>query len=93
MRKNTFLGSLIGLSLLTVGPLAYADNPPPQPARFPTEQQAKSYCPDDTIVWLNNKTGIYHYQGAKYYGSGKVGAYVCQREADRAGDRPSPNGR
>jgi hypothetical protein len=45
---------------------------------FNTEQSAKLHCPTDTVVWLNLPTGIYHYKGQPY---------VCQKEADQAGDR------
>jgi hypothetical protein len=54
---------------------------------FNTEQSAKSHCPTDTVVWLNLPTGIYHYKGQHWYGNTKSGAYVCQKEADQAGDR------
>ena len=54
---------------------------------FSTEQSAKSHCPTDTVVWLNLPTGIYHYKGQHWYGNTKSGAYVCQKEADKAGDR------
>ena len=54
---------------------------------FNTEQSAKQHCPTDTVVWLNLPTGIYHYKGQHWYGNTKSGAYVCQKEADQAGDR------
>ena len=54
---------------------------------FNTEQLAKQHCPTDTVVWLNLPTGIYHYKGQHWYGNTKSGAYVCQKEADQAGDR------
>ena len=54
---------------------------------FNTEQSAKLHCPTDTVVWLNLPTGIYHYKGQHWYGNTKSGAYVCQKEADQAGDR------
>jgi hypothetical protein len=54
---------------------------------FSTEQLAKQHCPADTVVWLNLQSGIYHYKGQRLYGNTKSGAYVCQKEADQAGDR------
>ena len=54
---------------------------------FNTEQLAKQHCPTDTVVWLNLPTDIYHYKGQHWYGNTKSGAYVCQKEADQAGDR------
>jgi hypothetical protein len=44
------------------------------------------------VVWLNTASGIYHEKGMRWYGKTKHGAYVCQREADAAGDRDTRNG-
>jgi hypothetical protein len=59
---------------------------------FGTEEQAKHHCPSDAVVWLNIPTGIYHMQGMRWFGATKHGAYVCQKEADKAGDRETRNG-
>ncbi|MGH2478043.1 MAG: hypothetical protein ACRED7_12345 [Stellaceae bacterium] len=56
---------------------------------FPTEQQAQQHCPNDTVVWLNTKTGVYHIKGSRWYGATKDGAYVCQHETS---GRPALNG-
>jgi L,D-peptidoglycan transpeptidase YkuD (ErfK/YbiS/YcfS/YnhG family) len=40
-------------------------------------------------VWLNTATGIYHLRGMRWYGNTTSGAFVCEREADRAGYRSS----
>lgn len=61
-------------------------------ATFTNEQEAQQHCPSDTIVWLNLPTGIYHLKGERWYGRTRHGAYVCEKEADRAGDRPTRNG-
>jgi hypothetical protein len=53
---------------------------------------AQAHCPSDTVVWLNTRTDVYHYQGERWYGNTKEGAYVCEREAEVAGDRPTKNG-
>jgi hypothetical protein len=64
-----------------------------QPAvGFATEQQAQRHCPADTVVWLNLPTGIYHFKGKRWYGRTRRGAYVCEKEADEAGDRATRNG-
>ena len=55
--------------------------------QFPTEQQAQQHCPKDTVVWLNTATGIFHYKGERWYGRTKRGAFVCQKEAAKEGDR------
>jgi hypothetical protein len=49
-------------------------------------------CPGDRIVWVNTRSGVYHFQGERYFGSTKQGKFVCQHEADREGDRPTRNG-
>ena len=61
-------------------------------SQFPTEQQAQQHCPKDVVVWLNLPTGIYHMKGERWYGRTKSGAYVCEKEADQAGDRETHNG-
>ncbi len=61
-------------------------------AMFGSQQQAQQHCPKDTVVWLNIPTGIYHMQGMRWYGATKNGAYVCEKEADKAGDRETRNG-
>lgn len=59
---------------------------------FPTEQQAQQHCPREPVVWLNLPTHVYHYRGQRWYGATKKGAYVCRKDADAMGARPSRNG-
>jgi hypothetical protein len=59
-----------------------------QPTLYPSESAARQACPNDIVVWLNTKSGFYHYKGQKWYGTTTVGAYVCKAEADGAGDSP-----
>ena len=59
---------------------------------FTSQQQAQQHCPADVVVWLNIPTGIYHMQGMRWYGATEHGAYVCEKEADAAGDRETRNG-
>lgn len=66
-------------------------NQTPAP-HFHSEQEAKQHCPNDTVVWVNTKTGVYHLRGERWYGATKDGAYVCRREADAEGDRMTRNG-
>ena len=66
-----------------------ADSLPPL---FDTESAAQAHCPKDVVVWLNIPSGIYHYRGERWYGRTKHGAYVCEKEAIKAGDRASENG-
>lgn len=59
---------------------------------FDNEDDAQASCPDDTVVWLNLNSGIYHYQGERWYGNTENGAYVCEQDAIADGDRASENG-
>lgn len=84
------LGLLIALAFLLGGPATAEVNQPL--VLFPTQQDAQKHCPSDVVVWLNLPTGVYHFQGQRWYGNTKSGAYVCRKEADNAGDRPTRNG-
>lgn len=59
---------------------------------FETPTAAQHHCPHDTVVWLNTRSGIYHYAGERWYGNTEYGAYVCEKEAIAAGDRATRNG-
>ena len=48
--------------------------------------------PKDVVVWLNIPSGIAHYKGERWYGRTKHGAYACEKEAIKVGDRASENG-
>ena len=89
MRK--FIGFLL-LTNLVWSHATVAQAPAALLATFSSEQQAQHHCPADTVVWLNLPSGIYHFRGERWYGNTKNGTYVCQREADRAGDRATRNG-
>lgn len=58
---------------------------------YPTPDEAAKHC-RSPVVWLNTKTGVYHFAGSKDYGTTKDGAFVCRKAADKAGDRPAANG-
>ena len=49
-------------------------------------------CPGDRVVWVNARSGIYHFEGERYFGNTKQGKFMCQHDADREGDRPTRNG-
>ena len=61
-------------------------------AQFQTESDAQMHCPQDTVVWLNLPTMIWHYKGERWYGKTKHGAYVCEKEAAAEGARATRNG-
>jgi hypothetical protein len=96
------LRRLVGLltlafSLFASPALATSHSPTPTASSgdltlFASESAAQKHCPKDTVVWLNTASGIYHEKGMRWYGNTKHGAYVCQAEADAAGDRDTRNG-
>ena len=49
-------------------------------------------CPGDKVVWINTRSGIYHFQGERWFGSTKEGKFLCEHDADKEGDRPTHNG-
>jgi hypothetical protein len=55
--------------------------------QFATVAEAKGHCPGDTIVWANLNSKVYHFAGTRDYGHTKHGAYMCQTDANAAGDR------
>jgi len=59
---------------------------------FQSEQEAKAHCPHGTVVWVNTKSGVYHFKGQRWYGNTNRGAYLCRKEADAEGDRATKNG-
>jgi hypothetical protein len=90
---TSLLRGLLIIFTVIVGPVAFATDVPAAEARhFQFEEQAKQHCPGDTVVWLNIPTHIYHFKGMRWYGNTKMGVYVCRKEADAEGDRPTRNG-
>jgi hypothetical protein len=73
--KAILLAALLFFS--TVSPV-YA-NAPSAPD-FHTEQEAKQHCPNDTVVWVNTKTGVYHLKGERWYGTTKEGAMSAEKK-------------
>jgi hypothetical protein len=59
--------------------------------QFTTDAQARARCPSDTVVWVNTKSGVYHFAGHRDYGNTKQGAYMCEADAKAAGDRAAKN--
>lgn len=43
-------------------------------------------------VWVNTKSGVYHFPGERYYGNTAEGQYMSEDAAKRAGYRATENG-
>lgn len=77
MRKKLFLPMLVLLA-------GCQPNPPSFSApEFRTVSAAQRHCPKDSVVWVDNMTGVYHMPADHWYGRiipGK-GGYVCLDDA------------
>ena len=58
-------------------------------AAYAAENLPRPSCPGDTVIWLNQNTGVYHVPGDRWYGRTKHGAYECERQAIAEGDKKS----
>jgi hypothetical protein len=61
--------------------------PPGAANQFTSEADAKARCRTDSVVWVNLRTGVYHFSGTKRYGNTRTGAYMCEGETTAAGFR------
>ena len=59
---------------------------------FRYEAQAQRHCPDDTVVWLDFRKGIYYSKHQSRYAQGSTGSFVCREEARSSGYRRSVRG-
>lgn len=53
--------------------------------QFASEAEARSNCRNDTVVWVNTKSHVYHLPGTSVFGHTKHGAFMCRADADRSG--------
>jgi hypothetical protein len=58
---------------------------------FASDQQARTHCPTDIVVWVNTRSRVYHFAGTHNYGHTKEGTYMCEADAKSAGDRAAMN--
>jgi hypothetical protein len=72
-------------------PAAAVAKPKPMAAPSATEAELKAKCPSDAIVWVNAKSGVYHFAGTHDYGAAKQGSYMCEMDAKAAGDHAAKN--
>jgi hypothetical protein len=82
--RRIITGCLLALCIVissAVGAQTPTHSPPPGMA-----------CPKDRVVWVNTKSGVYHFQGERYFGSTQQGKFICEQDAKHEGDRATRNG-
>ena len=92
-RKLATVNKVVELAAVLLLVLAAAGGAPA--SRAQTSQHsppAHLHCPGDKVVWVNTRSGIYHFRGERYFGSTLSGEFMCEGEADREGDHPTRNG-
>jgi hypothetical protein len=72
-------------------PANYGNPAPTGAGQFASEQEARYRCPSDTIVWVNERSHIYHFPGTSNYGHTKRGAFMCEADAKAGGARAAMN--
>jgi competence protein ComEA len=71
-----------------------ASSSPPTPAAASTSTKTAPTAtgnPGPGMVWVNTDSGIYHKEGSRYYGKTKVGKYMTEADALKAGYRAAKN--
>jgi hypothetical protein len=64
----------------------------PGQTHFDDPSAARAECPNDVVVWVNTRSGIFHMPGTRWYGMTEYGTYECEADAISEGDRESRNG-
>ena len=72
-------------------PSSYNVPTPAGTGQFGSPQEAQYRCPGATVVWVNERSRIYHFAGTRDYGHTKRGAYMCEADAQAAGNRAAKN--
>jgi hypothetical protein len=78
--------AIMGTAMLATAALP-ANGFAAEPSLFQFEPQAQRHCPSDIVVWADAALHLYNVRGERWYGATKSGAYLCLREAEKAGYR------
>jgi hypothetical protein len=61
----------------------------PAPESQPVPQEPENLS---APVWVNTRSGVFHYPGTRWYGNTEEGKFMSGKEAIMEGDRPAMNG-
>ena len=67
-----------------------SEHAPASPAKA-SAPSASQGNPGAGMVWVNLDSGVYHYEGSRYYGKTKNGKYMSEADAVKAGYHPAKN--
>jgi hypothetical protein len=94
MKRSFFMAAAAAVSAIAISrPLLARSEKLTEHVRAQTNVEASGWreplwsC-GSAVVWLDSATGIYYYKGDRWYGCTKRGAYTCEKEAIKAGNRP-----
>ena len=59
---------------------------------FPGSREVRVYAEEDVTVWMNTRSGVYHYPGSRWYGNTRSGKFMKEKDAKQAGYRASRSG-
>lgn len=72
-------------------PPSKALDPPAAKSASETNAAPAQTPPSKGMVWVNLSSGVYHYEGSKWYGKTKNGKYMSEADAVKAGYHPAKN--
>ena len=84
-KKNAAAPSASPAAQATYGQSKTAAAPAGTAEPVPTDMN----CGGTQPVWVNERSRVFHLAGDPYYGRTKHGKYMCERDAAKAGYRPS----
>jgi hypothetical protein len=97
MKRSLFMGAAAAAGATAIGqPFRAGSEELTRRVRVEANVDASAWresrvC-ESAVVWLDSETSIYYYKGDRWYGRTERGAYACEKEAIKAGNRASPNG-
>lgn len=87
IQSERFQFNQLVLGILNGGAAALGSQTLAQTKRFQFDQEAKDYCPADTVVWVNRRSPVYNLSDERWYGRTVGGSFVCKTDAEKAGYR------